>query len=113
MPDIVAIEARFKVLHGAVRRMASNRFAQEFVQPGVFHSALVPNLEALGYLLMAMASSNHTLPHLPLVLLHARVIAVTVVSQRFAIGVGVGHVSDLRSVNSVGSIFAILLQIIY
>ena len=110
MPDIAIVEARFKVLHWAVRRMTSNRFAQEFVQSGVF-SALVPNMEVLGYLL-AMASSNHALPHLPLVLLHARVIAITVVSNSFTIGVGVGHISDLRSVNRESSIFAILFQII-
>ena len=60
----------------------------------------------------AVSSLDNTLAHLPLVLLNARLIAIAVVSQCFTIGVGVRHVSDLRAIDCISSLFAICFQIV-
>ena len=43
----IAIKALFKMFYRTLRRMVSDRFAQEFVQFGIFH-ALDPAVEAFG-----------------------------------------------------------------
>ena len=59
-----------------------------------------------------MLSLHHTFAHLPLVLFHARVITIAVVSQSFTIGVWIRHVSDLGAIDRICSLFAVCLQIV-
>ena len=60
----------------------------------------------------AVLSLHHTFAHLPLVLFHAGVIAIAVVSQSFTIGVWIRHVSDFGAIDRICSLFAVCLQIV-
>ena len=73
---------------------------------------MTTHLDALRHMLLAVSSFNHSLAHLPLVLLHARVITIAVVSQCFSIGVRVRHVSDLRAIDCISSLLAICFQFV-
>ena len=59
-----------------------------------------------------MLSLHNTFAHLPLVLFHAGVIAIAVVSQSFTIGVGIRHVSDLGAIDRISSLLAICFQFV-
>ena len=73
---------------------------------------MATHLDALRHMLLAVSSFNHSLAHLPLVLLHARVITIAVVSQCFSIGVRVRHVSDLGTIYRISSLLAICFQFV-